>query len=204
MNKVNYDLKFSKEVEKVKSLGGKPKLLMHSCCAPCSTECLRRVVPVFDTHLFFYNPNITMQSEYEKRLEELENYVKIVYNNSIKVLKSEYNKEEFLSFIKGYEDEKEGGKRCKLCYLLRLEETAKLAKKLNYNYFTTTLSVSPYKNSNWINEIGFSLQEKYGVLFLPSDFKKSDGYKNSIKLSTEYGLYRQNYCGCEFSKNKDE
>ena len=138
-----------------------------------------------------------------KRLTELEKFVGKVYQNSVKILKKDYDKSEFLSFIKGYENEKEGGKRCRLCYLLRLEETAKLSKKLNYDYFTTTLSVSPYKNADWINEIGEILQEKYGVKFLFSDFKKENGYKNSIKLSNDYELYRQNYCGCAFSKNRE-
>ena len=201
MNKVNYNDLFKKEIEKITSLKAQPKLLMHSCCAPCSTECLRRVSPFFKTDLFFYNPNITSEEEFIKRLAELEKFVGKVYQNSVKILKKDYDKSEFLSFIKGYENEKEGGKRCRLCYLLRLEETAKLSKELNYDYFTTTLSVSPYKNADWINEIGEILQEKYGVKFLFSDFKKENGYKNSIKLSNDYELYRQNYCGCVFSKN---
>lgn len=199
MDSINYNLIFNKEIEKVKNLNKKPKLLMHSCCAPCTTSCLTRIVDFFETDLFFYNPNITSELEYNKRLLELQKFINLAYNDSIKILFEDYNSQEFLSYVKGYEQEKEGGKRCKLCYELRLEKTAELAKKLNYDYFTTTLTVSPYKNANWINEIGLNLENKYGVKFLLSDFKKENGYKNSINLSKEYGLYRQNYCGCLFS-----
>ncbi len=187
--------------EIISNLKGACTLLLHSCCAPCSSSCLEKVTKHFKTDIFYYNPNITDKSEYDKRLLEQIEFCKKVYLDKVGVIRGDYDKEEFLKAIKGYESDKEGGNRCKICYLLRLEETAKMAKQKGYDYFTTTLSVSPYKNANWLNEIGESLAEKYGVGYLYADFKKENGYLRSIELSKEHNLYRQNYCGCEFSKN---
>ncbi len=197
MNNVNYD-KIQNDV--IKSLDGiSPKLLIHSCCAPCSSYCLEKLSPHFKISVFYYNPNITNSEEYYKRLEEQINFVKKVYGDDISVIKGNYFPNDFYNAVKGMEELKEGDKRCKICYLLRLEETAKTAKELGYEYFTTTLSVSPYKNAKWLNEIGEELSIKYGVKYLYADFKKSGGYLRSIELSKKYGLYRQDYCGCEFS-----
>ncbi|MBO5926012.1 MAG: epoxyqueuosine reductase QueH [Clostridia bacterium] len=200
MNNVNYD---KKQTEIIKSLSGnKPRLLIHSCCAPCSSYCLEKVVPHFLVDVLYFNPNITDSEEYNKRLNEQISFVNTVYGESVSVIKGNYNINDFYTAVKGEEDLKEGEKRCKICYLLRLEETARIAKKLGYEYFTSTLSVSPYKNAKWLNEIGEELSKKYGVKYLYADFKKGGGYLKSIELSKKYDLYRQDYCGCEFSKNK--
>ena len=176
------------------------KLLLHSCCAPCSTTCLERLVPVIETHVFYYNPNITSKEEYDLRLVEQAKLLEKVYKNEVKLIKGEYDNNKFLTAIKGYEALPERSARCYNCYKLRLEETAKTAKELGYDYFATTLTLSPHKNQEWLNEIGYELQDKYGVKYLPTDFKKEGGYLRSIELSKIYELYRQNYCGCEFSK----
>ena len=200
MVKTNYFLLQKNILQEVSKTDKKFSLLMHSCCAPCSSFCLEKVTPFFNTDVFYFNPNITSEEEYLKRLNEQIDFLNKVYNGKVNVIKGEYNKEDFLNKIKGLESEKEGGKRCKICYYLRLEETCKTAKSLGYDYFTTTLSVSPYKNATWLNEIGEELSKKYGVKYLYADFKKEGGYLRSIELSKEYNLYRQNYCGCEFSK----
>lgn len=199
MNVKNYD-KIQNQI--LNEQKGDAKLLIHSCCAPCSSYCLEKISPYFKVDVFYYNPNITSEEEYSKRLLEQINFVKKVYDNKISVISGNYDPNEFLQAVRGLENEVEGGKRCKICYRLRLEETAKMAKELGYDYFTTTLSVSPYKNANWLNEIGEELSSKYGVKYLYADFKKGGGYLKSIELSKEYGLYRQDYCGCDFSKRK--
>ncbi len=199
MNKTNYS-KIQNEI--IKNLEGDSTLLMHSCCAPCSSYCLEKVSPHFSVDIFYFNPNITDETEYFKRLNEQKNFASTVYNCKVKVIEGEYHPQSFLNAIKGLENEVEGGSRCKVCYYLRMEETAKKAKELNHNYFTTTLSVSPHKNAEWINEIGAILEKKYGVKYLYADFKKEGGYLRSIELSKQYNLYRQDYCGCEFSKRK--
>jgi predicted adenine nucleotide alpha hydrolase (AANH) superfamily ATPase len=200
MNKTNYFLLQKNILKEVEKLNSKPKLLLHSCCAPCSTFCLEKVTPYFETSVFYYNPNITIESEYFKRLNEQINFVNLVYLGSVNVIAGEYRIEDFLTKIKGLENEKEGGSRCKICYYLRLEETCKKAKELGYDYFSTTLSISPHKNATWLNEIGEELSNKYGVKYLYADFKKEGGYLRSIELSKLYNLYRQDFCGCEFSK----
>ena len=194
---INYHQKY---LETINSLNDKKRLLLHSCCAPCSSTCLERLTKYFSVDVYFYNPNITSINEYEKRLSEQVRLVDLVYKNEVNVINATYNKDEFLSAVKGLEDLPEKSSRCKNCYLLRLEKTAKYAKENGYDYFTTTLTLSPHKNAEWINEIGIELQEKYGVKFLCADFKKEGGYLRSIELSKKYNLYRQNYCGCEFSK----
>lgn len=200
MNKTNYFLLQKNILKEVANIKSKPKLLLHSCCAPCSTFCLEKVTPYFETSVFYYNPNITTESEYKKRLNEQINFVNLVYLGSVNVIAGEYRIEDFLTKIKGLENEKEGGSRCKICYYLRLEETCKKAKELGYDYFSTTLSISPHKNATWLNEIGEELSNKYGVKYLYADFKKEGGYLRSIELSKLYNLYRQDFCGCEFSK----
>lgn len=198
---MNYDLEMEKQINNLK---GKPKLLLHACCAPCSSAVLERIAKYFDITILYYNPNITEKEEYEKRLHEIEKFIKELNLDNIKVLPGRYNPEEFFSIANGLEQEKERGKRCYKCYKLRLEETAKIAEEENFDYFTTTLSISPYKNSTWLNEIGEDLNKKYLPTYLYADFKKKNGYKRSIELSKEYHLYRQDYCGCIYSKKERE
>ncbi len=197
MEKVNYD---KKTEEVINSLSGKPTLLLHSCCAPCSTACLERLFPYFNITVFYFNPNITESKEYYIRLDEQKRFLQEVYGDKVKLIEGRYLSREFFDMAEGLEKEPEGGKRCYKCYEMRLNETAITAKRENFDYFCTTLSVSPHKNAEWINEIGNAIGEQYGVKFLPSDFKKQNGYKKSIDLSKEYNLYRQNYCGCIYSK----
>lgn len=178
-----------------------PTLLLHSCCAPCSSYCLEYLSQYFYITIFYYNPNITEQSEYNKRVTEqkrLINELSVTY--PIQFLEGEYNPKQFLTLTKGLESLSEGGERCFLCYELRQREAAIIAKENNFDYFTTTLSISPHKDAIKLNEIGERLSNEYGVSYLPSDFKKKNGYKRSIELSKEHNLYRQNYCGCIFSK----
>ena len=195
---MNYQNKLE---ELVSSLNYVPKLLLHSCCAPCSSRCIEYLSNYFDITVLYYNPNISPQEEYEKRKKEQIRFLKeFSSKNKLDILDVEYNYNDFLDIVKGLEQEKEGGIRCFKCYQLRLEKTAILAKENNFDYFGTTLTVSPYKNSSKLNEIGSLLEKKYNVPYLYSDFKKKDGYKSSILLSNKYNLYRQNYCGCIYSK----
>lgn len=176
----------------------KPKLLLHSCCAPCSSGVLEQLIKQFDITIFYYNPNIYPSSEYDKRVKEQKKFIKL-FDKNIKFLEIGYESANFYKAVKGMEDEKEGKERCFTCYRLRLEKTALLAKEQNYDYFTTTLSLSPYKNANKLNDIGKELSTIYDVKYLYSDFKKNNGYLRSIENSKKYNLYRQPYCGCEFS-----
>ena len=190
------------ELEKlIEHLDHKPTLLLHSCCAPCSSYVLEYLEPFFEITVLYYNPNIEPKEEYLKRKDEQINFIKKVHPN-IKILDVEYDNTSYNNEIKGLEHEKEGGSRCYKCYKLRMEKTALLAQN-NYKYFGTTLTVSPHKNATYINEIGKQLEQKYQTKFLISDFKKNEGYKRSIVLSKEYNLYRQNYCGCKYSKKED-
>jgi Uncharacterized protein conserved in bacteria len=197
--KINYDLKLK---ELISNLTEKKKLLLHSCCGPCSSYVLDYLSNYFDITILYYNPNIYPENEYDKRLNEQIKLINLLNNKSIKLLTVPYNEEEFLNEIKGFETEEEGKQRCHLCYKFRLEKTANYAKENTYDFFATTLSVSPYKNSTVLNEIGIELEKKYNVPYLYSDFKKNDGYKKSIELSKKYDLYRQEYCGCRFSLEK--
>lgn len=204
MNKINYQ----KELDKITdSLNGDvPKLFLHSCCAPCSSYTLEYLSNYFDITVYYFNPNISPKAEFDKRYAEQKRLIKALPSkHTIKLVCGEYDYNDFLKIAKGYENVPEGGERCFRCYRMRLESTAKLAKEQGFDYFCTTLSISPLKNSQKINEIGYEVAEKYGIKWLPSDFKKKEGYKRSIELSREYQLYRQNFCGCVFSKeNKDE
>ena len=177
-------------------------LLLHSCCAPCSSYVIGLLSNHFKITVYYYNPNISPYEEYKKRVEEQIRFIsELDTKYKVDFIEGDYEHEEFLSVTEGLENELEGGKRCFVCYNQRLEKTAVLAKEKEYDYFCTTLTVSPYKNSQKLNEIGKNLEEKYGVKYLLSDFKKNDGYKKSIELSKEYNLYRQDYCGCKYSKS---
>lgn len=202
-NKINYQLMLEDEIEKVKSDGKKPSLLLHACCAPCSTYVLEYLRNIFDITLFYYNPNISPEDEYSKRSEELIYLsAEIDRENPVKYIIADYEPEKFFEIAKGLEHEKEGGRRCELCYRLRLGETAKQAQKLNFDYFTTTLSISPHKDAEKLNAIGKELSYAAGCRYLYSDFKKKNGYLRSCELSKRFGLYRQDYCGCVFSKRE--
>lgn len=182
-----------------------PALLLHSCCAPCSSYVLEYLSEFFRITVFYYNPNIYPEQEYGKRVEEQKSLIeRMSAVNPISFEEGRYDKERFYGMAKGLEKEKEGGERCFRCYELRLREAAKLAKEKGFDYFTTTLTISPLKNAQKLNAIGEKLAEEYGIGWLPSDFKKKDGYKRSVELSREYGLYRQDYCGCVFSKRERE
>ena len=195
---MNYNLECEKILNSI-DLNHKPTLLLHSCCAPCSSAVLERISKYFSITILFYNPNITDYEEYLKRKEELKRLIKDV-NYQIEIMDCDYDKEKFIEMALGLEDKKEGDIRCYKCYKLRLEKTAIVAKENNFDYFTTTLSISPYKNSKWLNEIGEELANKYNINYLYADFKKKNGYKRSIELSNIYHLYRQDYCGCIYSK----
>ena len=199
----NLQKELEKIIEQNKRDGKRPTLLLHACCAPCSSYCIEYLNEHFDITLFFYNPNIYPAEEYGYRASELKRLVSEM-GLSIPVLEVENDTESFYALAKGKEDVREGGARCFDCYRLRLEKTAMLAKEKGFDYFTTTLSISPLKNARKLREIGLELEGKYGVKNLPADFKKKEGYKRSIELSKKYNLYRQDYCGCEFSRRGRE
>jgi len=205
MNKINYQIQTDKIIQKIQNEGTAPRLLLHSCCAPCSSYTLEYLSKYFEITVFYYNPNISPKEEFEKRYNEQKRLIEALFaENSISLMKGEYKPEEFFEIAKGLENAKEGFERCFKCYRLRLEKTAIEAKKNGFDYFCTTLSISPLKNSQKINEIGFETAEKYGVAWLPSDFKKKEGFKRSIELSRKYDLYRQDFCGCVYSKRERE
>lgn len=202
---INYQKELDALIEELIEKDEVPTLLLHSCCAPCSSYVLEYLSKYFKITIFYYNPNIYPDEEYSRRVIEQQDLIKVMKTtNSIKFIEGNYDTKEFYSIAKGLEDEKEGGERCFKCYELRLREAVKVAKVGGYEYFTTTLSISPHKNANKLNEIGGNLGTKYGVKYLYSDFKKKNGYKRSIELSDEHNLYRQDYCGCIFSKNERE
>lgn len=195
---MNYQLKLEEIID---SLDGVKTLLLHACCAPCSSYVLEYLSQYFKMTVLFYNPNIDETKEYKKRADELKRLINTAkYKNKVDVIIKEHDPSIFYETVQGLENEIEGGKRCFKCYRLRLEETARFAKENNFDFFTTTLSISPYKNSKKLNEIGEDLEKEYGVRYLYADFKKKNGYKRSIELSKKYSLYRQNFCGCKFSK----
>lgn len=177
-------------------------VLLHSCCAPCSSACLERLKDVLNITILYYNPNIDDEIEYQKRKSEQIRFLQETGWGSI--LDCDHDAAAFLKMAEGLEQEPERGKRCYLCYELRLRKTAELAKQKGFTFFGTTLSLSPYKNAEWLNEIGERLEKEYGVRYLYSDFKKKGGYYRSIELSKEYGLYRQDFCGCKFSRRDNE
>lgn len=198
---MNYEVEMTKILEEMKTRQVTPTLLLQSCCAPCSSYVLERLTPYFHITIFYYNPNIEPKEEYEKRKEEEKQFItKLKSPNRLDMIDCDYDNDIFHDVVTGLENELEGGARCFRCYDLRLRATAKKAKELGYDYFATTLTVSPYKNAMKLNEIGKDLEKEYDVSYLPSDFKKKNGYLRSIELSKEYGLYRQDYCGCIYSK----
>ena len=202
---ISYKDILNKELSKIKEAGITPRLLLHSCCAPCSSYVLEYLTEYYDITVYYYNPNISPMGEYEKRIAEQKRLIsEMKFKNSVSFIEGTYNHDEFISLTRGLENLPEGGERCSLCYEMRLEAAAQKAAEINADYFTTTLSVSPYKNTAKLNTIGLKLAMEYGVPYLVSDFKKNNGYKRSIELSTEYGLYRQNFCGCIFSKKEAE
>ena len=194
MNAVNYDKLMQEELRGARD----KRLLLHSCCAPCSSHCLSELSPQIGVTVLYYNPNLDCAGEYEKRKREQLRFLR--ETGLADFLDCDYAPEDYLAAVRGLEEEKEGGARCAVCFRLRLERTAREAKARGFDYFATTLTVSPLKNAKLINTIGFAVAEEVGVKYLPSDFKKRGGYLHSVKLSEEYGLYRQDYCGCAFSK----
>lgn len=205
MQKINYQKMLDKIIADNQKQEMTPTLLLHSCCAPCSSYVLEYLSQFFNITVFYYNPNIYPHEEYDKRVAELQRLIaQMPVKNPVTFVERGYDEKDFFEAVKGFEHIPEGGERCFKCYRLRLERTAKLAKELGFDYFTTTLSISPYKNAPKLNEISQELGEIYDVKALPADFKKREGYKRSIQLSAEYGLYRQDYCGCAFSKRERE
>lgn len=197
---VNYQRELERILGKVQEEERVPTLLLHSCCAPCSSYVLEYLSNYFEITVFYYNPNIFPESEYTKRILEQQTLIgQMETKYPVSFAAGCYDRDRFYEIAKGLEQEKEGGERCRKCYELRLREAASMAAEGGFDYFTTTLSISPMKNAARLNEIGLSLEEEYPVKYLVSDFKKKNGYKRSIELSREYGLYRQDYCGCEFS-----
>lgn len=227
MNKRNYSKELEKRIDEFQREDRYPRLLLHACCAPCSSYCLEYLREYFDITVFFYNPNITEEKEYRKRVEEEKRLIS-EYNRQIEekcfedmhstdnarkinILEGHYDPKEFYDAARGLEDCKEGGERCRKCFELRLNETAKIAASEGFDYFTTTLTISPLKNAEVLNEVGEQaaayINKETGadvISFLPSDFKKKEGYKRSIELSAKFGLYRQDFCGCSFSKAERE
>ncbi len=205
-NKINYQKELEKEIKKWSELEVCPTILLHSCCAPCSSYCLEYLSKYAKITAFYYNPNITDRAEYEHRVAELQRLIEEMFKKDSEVykpnfLEGEYNPDAFYNIAKGLESEPECGRRCIKCYDLRLRKTAEEAVRGGYDYFTTTLTISPLKDAQILNRLGIKLGEEYGVKYLPSDFKKNGGYQRSIELSKEYNLYRQNFCGCEYSKS---
>lgn len=203
MQKINYQKMLDNIVCDIQKNGETPTLLLHCCCAPCSSYVLEYLSQYFKITVYYYNPNIFPKEEFEKRAEELKRLVSALpVKNPVEYIEGNYDESEFFDAVRGYEDITEGGERCFHCYRLRLESTARLAAEKEFDYFTTTLSISPYKNAQKLNEISCEVGTIYNVKALPADFKKREGYKRSVQLSAEYGLYRQDYCGCVFSKRE--
>ena len=216
MNRRNYQKELDKIIQENESRSRVPRLFLHSCCAPCSSYVLEYLSRYFEITIFYYNPNISPGEDYEKRVREQKRLIRelSVHQQAalnqgkcdnfypVHMVAGPYEPQRFYEMAKGLEQEPEGGMRCKKCYRLRLEEAARLAAEGGYDYFTTTLSISPLKNAQWLNEIGEELEAIYSVRHLPSDFKKRNGYQRSVELSKEYGLYRQDYCGCVFSREE--
>ncbi|MBF1012608.1 MAG: epoxyqueuosine reductase QueH [Lachnospiraceae bacterium] len=204
MNRTNYQKQLEEVLKRMKEEGKRKRLLLHACCAPCSSYCLEYLREAFALTVFFYNPNLTEQEEYRRRVEEEKRLIDLMNgqegSSQIEILEGRYEPERFLEVARGLETCKEGGERCVRCFALRLGETARVAAEDGFDFFTTSLTISPLKNSALLNRIGAQEGERYGVRFLPSDFKKNNGYLRSTQLSRLYDLYRQNYCGCIYSK----
>lgn len=201
MNNINYQRELDRVISLHQSRGETPRLLLHVCCAPCSSYCLEYLSRYFLITVYYYNPNISIKEEYLHRLHEEQWLVsEMDFVNPVTVVEGRYDPREFFEAVRGLEQEPEGGRRCEKCFALRLDSAAQMARDGGYDYFTTTLTISPLKNARMLNEIGAAAGETHGVKWLYSDFKKKEGYKRSIVLSKKYNLYRQNYCGCIFSR----
>ena len=203
MNKINYDRVMEDIIKKIDEEGRRPRLLLQVCCGPCSTQVIERLRDHFDMDLYFYNPMIYPRTELDKRAENLEKVAEKSHFDGQVIIPAN-DMEDFKFVAEKRKDDREFGDACYDCYELRLDKTARYAKDMGYEYFTTSLSISPYKNAQWLNEIGARLEEDLGIKYLYADFKKKDGYKKSIELSKEYDIYRQEYCGCIFSKKEAE
>ena len=201
--KRNYQIELERELARIEASGVRPRLLLHSCCAPCSSYVLEYLTHAFDIDLFYYNPNIAPREEFDHRVAELQRLAsQLPHQNAVRVIVGDYDAEAFMAMCRGHEDDPEGGARCERCFRMRLGASAKQAKRLGSDFFTTTLTISPMKDAQLLNAIGMELAEREGVRWLCSDFKKRNGYKRSCELSAQYGLYRQDYCGCVFSKRE--
>lgn len=200
--KTNYQVVLDNLLDTI-DINNPPTLMLHACCGPCSSYVLEYLSKYFKITIFYYNPNIDTEEEFDKRINELKRLLnEMNLSNSVDVIRGVYDNDVFEKIVPGYENDPEGGPRCFKCYKLRLTETVKEAKKKRFDYFCTTLSISPYKNADKLNEIGIELEKEYGIKYLRSDFKKKNGYKRSIELSHKYNLYRQDYCGCKYSKRQ--
>lgn len=202
---MNYQKVLDETLENICKSDSIPKLLLHACCAPCSSYVLEYLSNYFEITIYYYNPNIHPETEYTRRISELKNFLNnYKTKNKIYLVEENYDPKEYFNKVKGLENLGERSKRCYECYKFRMEKAVKYANYNNFDYFTTTLSISPYKESDWINEIGANLEKEYNIKYLYADFKKKNGYKRSLELSKEYGLYRQDYCGCIYSKQERE
>ena len=200
---MNYHKVLEAKLIEIKNSNSVPTLLLHACCAPCSSYTLEYLSKYFKITIYYYNPNIHPKEEYERRINELKKFIKeFKTENSLNLIEEYYQPDEYFNTVKGLENLGEKSSRCYECYKLRMEKSAIYAKQNNFDYFTTTLSISPYKVSSWINEIGEDLQTKHSINYLYADFKKNNGYKRSLELSEKYNLYRQDYCGCIYSKKE--
>lgn len=205
MQKINYQIEMEKELRAIHERGQRPLLALHSCCAPCSSAVLERLNAHFRIALYYYNPNISPEKEFRHRVEEQKRLVRqMPLAADLTVAEGPYEPERFYELVRGHEEDPEGGERCGICFEMRLRSTAEFARSIGADYFTTTLSISPLKDEQRLNAIGRALSEEFGVKYLYSDFKKRDGYRRSCALSEEYGLYRQDFCGCAFSRMERE
>ena len=205
MNKINYQIELDKIIDNLQKENRVPTLLLHSCCAPCSSYCLSYLANYFKITIFYYNPNISPAEEYQKRVEEQKRLIsELPVKNKVSFAEGKYEPEKFFEMAKGLQNIPEGGERCFKCYEMRQRKAAVYAAENGFEFFTTTLSISPHKNAAKLNEIGLKLEKEYGIRYLVSDFKKKGGYLKSIEYSRQYDLYRQNYCGCVYSKMEAE
>ena len=203
--KVNYQIEMERELARIEASGRRPRLLLHACCAPCSSYVLEALNHCFDIDVYYYNPNIAPREEFDRRAAELQRLTaQLPHENALRVIVGDYDNAAYMTLCRGHEDDPEGGARCERCFRLRLAQTARLAAERGDDYFTTTLTISPLKDAQLINAIGMELSEDTGVPWLPCDFKKKNGYKRSIELSRQFDLYRQNFCGCAFSRRDAE
>lgn len=205
MTKINYNLEMEREITRLQRAERRPVLVLHSCCAPCSSAVLERLHEAFELVVFYYNPNISPEAEFRHRADEQKRLVEeMSLREDTRVVEGEYDPQRFYELVRGHEEDPEGGERCGICFEMRLRKTAEYARSIGAEYFTTTLSISPLKNAQRLNELGRAIAGEFGLNYLLSDFKKKDGYRRSCVLSEEHGLYRQDFCGCVFSKMERE